>query len=179
MRNFTVLLLACGIGFAGGWSCTTRQAPPSSPQSPGSQAAAEAKKEKDAADAKAAKEAAAQARKEKAAQVAQQQAKAEHDHAMAVAAAKAKQEKDAADAKALKKEKEDAARQAKAQKSSGSAPKSASPAAGTNTPSGPAANPDVPLTQEQKLNDLNRRYNSSEISPGQYQIERAKILGEP
>jgi len=177
MRNLTVLFLACGIGLAGGLSCTTRQAPSSSTQPPASQTAADAKarKEQEAADAKAAKEAAEKARKEKAAQAAEQRAKAEHDQALAVAAAKAKKDKDAADAKALKKAKEDADRQAKAQKSNGSAPKSAT----TNMPSGPSATPSAPLTKEQKLDNLNSRYSHDEISPQQYQVERAKILAEP
>jgi regulator of protease activity HflC (stomatin/prohibitin superfamily) len=181
MRNFTLLLLACGIGFAGGLSCTTRQAPSSSPQPPGDQAAAEAKakKEKEAADAKAAKEAAEKARKEKAAQAAEQQAKARHDQEMAVAAAKAKQEKDAADARTAKKAQDEAARLAKTQKSSGSPPPSAKPTANTNTVPVPDANLNVPLTKEQKLSDLDRRYNNDEIDSRQYQVERAKIMAGP
>lgn len=149
MRYFSLLLLACGVGLAGGLSCASHKAPPSSPPPPSSQAAADAN-----------------AQKEKDAQAAEMKAKAEHDQAMAVAAAKAKKEKDAADAKAQKKAQEEAARQAKAQKSNDSAPKSASPATGTNMAPVAAETPNAPLTKEQMLNDLNRRYISSEISPG-------------
>lgn len=173
-------------------SCTTRQAPSSTSPPSGSQADAEtkarkqqeaaeakAKKEKEAADAKAAKDAAEKARKEKAAQDAEQKAKARHDQEMALAAAKAKKEKDAADAKAMKKAQADAARQAKIQKPGGSMPPSAGASTMTNSAAAPAANPNEPPTKDQQLGDLMRRYQHDEISPRQYQIERAKILAGP
>ena len=69
--------------------------------------------------------------------------------------------------------------EAKAQKSGKTAPRSANLTAKTNTAPGPAANPNAPLTKEQKLNDLDRRYKSDEITPLQYQNDRAKILAEP
>ena len=190
MRKRTLLLLACCIGLSGGLSCTTRQAPSSQP--PASQADADAKakklqaaadakakKEKEAADAKATKEAAEKARKEKAAQTAEQRAQAAHDQAMAAAAAKAKKEKDAADAKALKKAKDDAAREAKAQKSKPTAPESASLPGMTTSAPVPATAANAPSAKEQKLNDLNHRYINNQVTPLQYQVERAKILAEP
>ena len=37
----------------------------------------------------------------------------------------------------------------------------------------------APLTKEQKLKDLDRRYINGEITPQQYHPERARILAEP
>ena len=64
-------------------------------------------------------------------------------------------------------------------KSNAPAPASANLPAKTNPPPVPAAVPNAPLTKEQRLNDLNRRYRNDELSPVQYQTERAKIMAEP
>jgi hypothetical protein len=184
MKTRALSLLACGIALSLGLSCATRQAPSSPSQSPPGQSAADAqaqkekaaaeakaKKEKEAADAKAKKEkeaADALAKKEKEAADAKakkeaadkaRQEKADHDQAMA-AAATDKKEKAAADAKALKQAQDIAAGK-------------------TATPLGPALDPNAPLTREQKLNNLTRRYKNDEITPQEYQIQRAKILAGP
>jgi hypothetical protein len=165
MKNRTILILACCVGLSGAVSCSTRQAP-SSAQSPPSQtdadaaAAAKAKKEKEAA-AKAAKDAAEKARKEQA------------------AAAKAQKAKEEEDAKAAKKAKEEAARQAKAAKSSPAKPESTSAVVNTNMTATPAPDANAPLTREQRLTNLTRRYVNNEISPLEYQTERAKIMAGP
>lgn len=91
------------------------------------------------------------------------------------AEAKAKKERQAAEAKA-KKDKEAAAKAAKLHPGTDSSTNAA--VSSTNAP-GPALNPNAPLTKEQKLNDLNRRYKNDEISSPDYQTERAKILAEP
>jgi NADH dehydrogenase/NADH:ubiquinone oxidoreductase subunit G len=154
----------------------------------GQQAAANSNKKQEAADAEASKNAAAdsalkekqdakiaaavaKARKEQAAELAAQAAKAkkEQDAQAAAAAAQAKKEQAAA-AVALSKSQADAARQTQAQKSSRTAPPPANSA--TNT-----AN--APLTKWQQLSILNRRYQNDEVSPLDYQTERAKILAEP
>jgi cytoskeletal protein RodZ len=165
MRNHILLLLACCLGLSGAVSCSTRQTP-SSAQSPPSQAAADAaaaakaKKEKEA-DIKAAKEAAEKERKEKA------------------AAAKTQKAKEEADAKAAKKAKEEAARQAKAAKSNPAKPPSAGVVVNTNMTAAPAPDANAPLTREQSLANLTRRYINNEISPLEYQTERAKIMAGP
>jgi len=43
----------------------------------------------------------------------------------------------------------------------------------------PAAPTYLTLTKEQKLNELTRRYKNDEITPLQYQTERARIIAEP
>ena len=165
MRNRILLLLACCIGLSGAVSCSTRQTPTSA-QSPPSQAdadaaaAAKAKKEKDA-EAKAAKDAAEKERKEKA------------------AADKAQKAQKEADAKAAKKAQEEAARQAKAAKSTPAKAQAPNAVVNTNMMSIPAPDPNAPLTKEQKLTDLTRRYINNEISPLEYQTERAKIMNGP
>jgi hypothetical protein len=94
------------------------------------------------------------------------------------AAATAKPEQATAGA-ALNKPQQSAARPAAPVKSNPPAPASASAPAKTTAPPVPAAAPNAPLTKEQRLNDLNRRYRNDELSPVQYQTERAKIMAEP
>jgi type IV secretory pathway VirB10-like protein len=203
MRNGTLLVLACCIGLSGGWSCATHQAPSSSVQPPPSQAEAEARaakqsaekeRQEQAADA-AAQKAQAQAEERKRL-AAEQQAKAQRDQELTAARlareqetktaaaaareqkekdaaeAKARKEKDAAAAKALKQAQADAARQTKPEKPTNLAAK-------TTTEPVPTMDAKAPLTKEQKLKDLDRRYINGEITPQQYHPERARILAEP
>jgi hypothetical protein len=86
------------------------------------------------------------------------------DAALAIAAAKSKKDQDAA---------------AAAQKPQPAAPESANPAPKTNTAALPARGSAAPLTKEQRLNDLLGRYKNDEITPLEYQTERAKIMAEP
>ncbi len=49
----------------------------------------------------------------------------------------------------------------------------------TSAPATATAGNAPTTAKEQKLNDLNHRYIANQVTPLQYQVERAKILAEP
>jgi hypothetical protein len=89
-------------------------------------------------------------------------------------------EKEAADAQALKKAQEDAALKAEAGQVNRTPPEPANlPARTTTAPVPATTDANASLSKEQRLTDLTRRYKNDEITPVQYQTERAKIMVEP
>jgi hypothetical protein len=57
-------------------------------------------------------------------------------------------------------------------------PKAGAPAPFATLPA-PTTPTYLTLTKEQQLNELTRRYKNDEITPLQYQTERAKLIAEP
>lgn len=62
-------------------------------------------------------------------------------------------------------------------KSSGSKTATVSPAPGSDS-AAPLALP-LPMTKQQRLADILEQYRADQLTPAQYQAERAKILAEP
>jgi len=71
------------------------------------------------------------------------------------------------------------AKKEKAAKSNPAKPESINATINTNIISAPAPDANAPLTKEQKLTNLTRHYINNEITPLEYQTERAEIMAGP